>query len=69
MAPATYVAEMALVGINGRRGLWSYEGLMPSVGECQGKEVGGNGWMSGEHPHRRRRWHVSREETRKGDNI
>jgi hypothetical protein len=40
---------MALLGINGRRGPWSYE--CPSIGECQGGEVGIGEWV-GEHPHR-----------------
>lgn len=26
----------------------------PSVGECQGREEGGNGWEVGEHSHRSR---------------
>jgi hypothetical protein len=43
--------RMALLGINGRRGPCSCEGLMPSVGECQGTEVGVGGWV-GEHPYR-----------------
>jgi len=26
--------------INGRRGYWSCEGPVPSIGECQGQEAG-----------------------------
>jgi hypothetical protein len=46
---------MALSGINGKRGPWSYEGLMPYCRECQCGEVGVGGWVS-EHPHRRGGW-------------
>jgi hypothetical protein len=41
---------MALLGINGRRSLWSCEGSMPQcrgIGECQGREVGVYGWVRG----------------------
>ena len=44
---------MDLLGIKGKRGPWSCEGLMPSVGECQHEEAGVGRWL-GEHPHRRR---------------
>ena len=40
MAPATYVAEDGLLGINGQRGLWSYEGSMPQCWGMQCGEVG-----------------------------
>jgi hypothetical protein len=32
-------------------GLWKAQ--YPSVGQCQGRETGANGWV-GEHPHRSR---------------
>jgi hypothetical protein len=32
--------RMVLLGINERRGPWSYEGSMLSVGECHGGESG-----------------------------
>jgi len=52
MAPAPYVAEDGLVGINLRRSPWSCQGLMP---HCRGmsKQKGLAGWV-GENPHRRR---------------
>jgi hypothetical protein len=37
MAPATYVAEMALSDINGRRGPWSCEGSMPQYRGMPGR--------------------------------
>ena len=40
MTPAAYVAEDDLVGINGRRGPWSCEGLMP---QYRGMPGPGNG--------------------------
>jgi hypothetical protein len=42
---------MVLSEINGRRGPWSCEGLMP---QCRGmqKVWGGRGWVGGDHPHR-----------------
>ena len=40
MALATYVAENGLVGHQ-----WEKRPLVPSVGECQGKEVGVGEWV------------------------
>ena len=40
---------MALSGINGRRGPWFTECSVPSVGKCQGSEIGVGEWVS-EHP-------------------
>jgi hypothetical protein len=37
----------------GREALGSVKAQCPSVGECQGGEVGVGGWV-GEHPHRNR---------------
>ena len=66
MSPAAYEQRMALSGINRRRGPLSY------VVECQGNEVGVDGWV-GEHLHRSRGREdgigCSGGETRKGDNI
>jgi hypothetical protein len=45
--------RMALLNINGRRDIWSCEGLMPFVWECQGREAGLVGWVA-ENPHRSR---------------
>ena len=44
MAPAACVVMMALSGINGRRGPWSCEGLMP---QCRGMpgQGSGSGWV------------------------
>jgi len=36
---------MALLGTNGRRSPWSCQSWAPSVGECQGREVGRGGWF------------------------
>jgi hypothetical protein len=44
--------RMTLSGINGRRGPWSYEGMMPQFRGMPG-QGGGSGWV-GEHPHRSR---------------
>jgi hypothetical protein len=64
---------MALLDINGRRGPWSWEGSMPHVGKCLGREAR-VGVQVDEHLHRSR----EREdeigvsgggETGKGDNI
>ena len=65
MAPDAYVTEDDLVGHQ-----WEERSLvlMPSVGECQGGEVGMGGWV-GEHPHRSRDRGVCRGKTRKGNNI
>ena len=38
------MASGAYVGINGRRGPWFCEGLMPQCRVCQGREVGVCGW-------------------------
>jgi hypothetical protein len=46
--------RMALLGINGRRGLGPVKDPYPSVGECQGRVVGVGGWVR-EYPHRNRR--------------
>jgi hypothetical protein len=39
MAPAAYVAEDGLIGINGRRVPWSWEGSMPQCKEMPGQGV------------------------------
>jgi len=46
MAPATYIAEDALLGISGKRGPWSCEGSMP---QCRGMpgQGGGREWAGG----------------------
>jgi hypothetical protein len=41
---------MALSGINGRRGPWSYEGSIDAHRGIEGGEVGVGGWVE-EHPH------------------
>ena len=56
MAPAEYtsIQRMALPCISGRRGPWSYEGLIDaSIGlrGVEGREVGVGGWVE-EQPHR-----------------
>jgi hypothetical protein len=38
---------MALLDINGRRGFWSCESSMPSIGECNGREAVRNVWVGG----------------------
>jgi hypothetical protein len=38
--------RMALSSINRRRGPWSCEGSMPSVGECHDRKAGVGGWRS-----------------------
>jgi hypothetical protein len=50
MAPAAYLAEDGLWGTNGRRGPWSYEGLMP---QCRAMRGQGGGWGN-KHPQRSR---------------
>jgi hypothetical protein len=66
MAPAAYVAEDGLVGINGRRGPWSWEGSIPRVGECQDREAEVGGLLNkGRQEGIEGFW----RETRKGDNI
>jgi hypothetical protein len=77
MAPAAYVAEDGMYGINGSRGPWFCEGLMHQCRGMPGRKGGsvcvcGGGWV-GEYPHRSR----SRGdgigsfggETGKGENI
>ena len=46
MAQAAYVADFALSGNNGRRGLWSCKGLMS---QCRETQVWGSrsGWVVG----------------------
>jgi len=44
---------MALSAINERRALGPVKAPFPTVGECQGAEVGVSGW-EGEHLHRSR---------------
>jgi hypothetical protein len=46
IAPAAYVVEDCLWDINGRRGPWSYEGLMS---QCRGMPRWGSrsGWVGG----------------------
>jgi len=60
--------RMALSGINGSTGPWSWES--PNVGKCQGSHKGVCGWRR-KHPNRSRgrgmRKQVCREESRKGD--
>jgi hypothetical protein len=65
--------RMALLDISGRRDPWSCEGLVPSVGKCQGRKVG-VGRRVGAHPHRSRRrgdriGAFGGRGIRKGDNI
>jgi len=36
MAPAAYVTQGGIVGTNGRRSPWIWQGWTLSVGECQG---------------------------------
>jgi len=45
---------MALSSINKRQRRWSCEGSFPSLGKCQGIELGVGGW-EWEHPYRDRR--------------
>ena len=52
MALATYVAEKCPCRASmGGEALGPVKARCPSVGECQGQEAGGGGWV-GEHPHR-----------------
>jgi hypothetical protein len=44
---------MALSGINGRRGPWSYEGWMPQCRVIEGRGAADVGWVE-EYSHRRR---------------
>jgi hypothetical protein len=46
-APVAYVAEDGLICINGRGDPWTCEGLIPSIGECQGSVEGGEGGEGG----------------------
>jgi hypothetical protein len=46
MAPAAYVAEDGLLGINGRRGPWFHEGLMPQYRVIERWEAKVGGWGS-----------------------
>jgi hypothetical protein len=48
IALAAYVAEDGLFVINGRRGPWFCESICPSIGECQGQEVGVGGLGEGD---------------------
>jgi hypothetical protein len=53
MAPAAYVAEMSLLGINAMRDPWSCVARCSIVGECQGGKAGIGGYVE-EHTHRNR---------------
>ena len=39
---------MALLDINGKRGLWSVKAWCPNVGECQDREAGVGGLVTKE---------------------
>jgi hypothetical protein len=54
MAPAAYVAKDGLSCINGRRGPWSYVGLIDAPVLGNRGWGGGSGWVGEEHPHRSR---------------
>jgi hypothetical protein len=54
MAPAAYVAEDGLVWHNGRRGPWSYEGLIDAPGLGNQRWGGGVGGWVEEYPLRSR---------------
>jgi hypothetical protein len=49
--------RVALAHINGRRGSWFFEDLMPQCSECHSMEVGAGGWV-GKHPHRSKGWGI-----------
>ena len=66
MAPAAYVAEDGLVDHHGRRGPWSWECWIPSVGESLYRELGMGGLVCKE---REKGKGVFRRETRKRHNI
>jgi hypothetical protein len=67
MPPAAYVAEdWPYLASMGDEALGSVKVQCPSLGECQGGEVGVGEWV-GEHPHRSREKRDGREAFRRGN--